>query len=290
VPVEGQYLRKMADIVAVVLSGGTWSMEEAESDVYSSLIPGDWFRLATFITAAIAQGCVQTPNVVKAGDFDVEPCKETFLSDESLTKPCTQAELLKAVLAQVMEELNPNGALMPQDSKSGLRATIWRAHEGQIRAWTEKEVLSMYNRLSNICLLDILVKIEAEASVEEITGIIRDEIAMETRGTYLGLLAQEKSKAFNAALGTARAEALHDVRAQGAAEAVQKGCSYKKLQLKCAEEEAHLEAAQIFKKHLQSACDKMLLQVEAEISKEHALAIAKQRTALKVDLSTMDFM
>jgi hypothetical protein len=289
VPVEGQYLGKMATIVAVVLSGGPRSTKEGEEDVYASLLPGDWFCLATFITAAIARGCICTSDLAKKGNFEVEPCKDDFSCDKSLTKPRTQADLLKAVSAQVVEELNPCGALLPQDSETGLRATIWRAHEGQIRAWTEKEVLSVYKRLSDICLLDIMDKLEVEAPVGEITDCIRTEIEVETRGKYLGLIAQEKSKAFHAALEVARTEALREARAQGAAEAEQKGRSYMKVQLDRAEDEACTEAARIFKKRLQAARDKMTLQVEAEIRKEHDQAIAGRHTALEVGLMNMDF-
>jgi hypothetical protein len=60
VPVDRQYLRKMAEIVAAVLSGGPRSTKEGEDDVYASLLPGDWFHLATFITVAIARGCIRT--------------------------------------------------------------------------------------------------------------------------------------------------------------------------------------------------------------------------------------
>jgi hypothetical protein len=168
-------------------------------------------------------------------------------------------------------------------------ATVWRAHEGQIRAWTEKEVLSVYSRLSDICLSDILDKIEAEAPLEEITDTIRDEIATETRGKFLGLIAQEKTRAYEAALSDTWADALKEAMAQGEAEAAQKGRSYSKMQLDRAEEEARLEAARIFKKRLSSARDKMLHQVETEIRKERDQAIAERRSALEAGLADMDW-
>jgi hypothetical protein len=210
VPVDGQYLHKMADIVAAVLSGGPWSTEEGEEDVYASLLPGDWFHLATFIMAAIAQGCVCTTNLAQRGNFDIEPCKDAFSVDKSLTAPSTQTDLLKAVTAQVLEELNPQGALLPQDSEDGLRATIWRAHEGQIQAWTEKEVLSVYKRLSDICLSDILDKLEADAPVEEITEAMQQDIGEEFRGKFLGGITVEKTKAYEAAIEQARADGLRE--------------------------------------------------------------------------------
>jgi hypothetical protein len=252
VPVESEYLRKMADVVGAVLCGGPCSTSESDEDVYSSILPGDWFRLATFMTAAIARGCIRSTNLVKKGSFDVAPCKDDFITDPSVTTPATQGALLQAMAAQITEELQPNGALMPQDSIDGLRATIWRAHEGQIRVWMEKEVLSVYSRLSDICLSDIMDKLEAEAPVEQITDAMREEIAEETRGKFLGLIAQEKTRAYEAALSKARAVALKEALARGTEEAAQKGQSYEKIQLDRAEEEARLKAACIYKKRLTS--------------------------------------
>jgi hypothetical protein len=176
VPIDSIYLRKMADVVGAVLCGGPSSLEESEGDVYSSVLPGDWFRLATFMMASIARGCIRTSGLAKKGSFDVQPCKDDFITNEATTVPATQGALLQALAAQISEELQPNGALLPQDSVDGLRATIWRAHEGQIRAWTEREVLSVYSRLSDLCLSDILDKLEAEAPVEQITDVMREDV------------------------------------------------------------------------------------------------------------------
>jgi hypothetical protein len=144
VPVVSEHLRRMADIVGAVLSGGPRTAKEGENDVWVALPPGDWYRLATFITASIARGCIRTPDIGRKGAFDVEPCKDQFIHDASLTRPHTQRDLLMAVTAQVTEELKDEGALLPQDSIDGLRATVWRTHEGQIRAWTKREVMSVY--------------------------------------------------------------------------------------------------------------------------------------------------
>jgi hypothetical protein len=76
VPVESEYLRKMADVVGAVLCGGPCSTEEGEEDVYGSILPGDWFRLATFVLASVARGCIRTPNLARKGAFDVQPCKD----------------------------------------------------------------------------------------------------------------------------------------------------------------------------------------------------------------------
>jgi hypothetical protein len=290
VPVESEYLRKMADVVGAVLCGGPCSTEESREDMYSSILPGDWFRLASFVLASVARGCARTPGLLKKGDFPVEPCKDNFITDPSINTPPTQAALLQGLAAQITEELRPNGALLPQDSIDGLRATVWRAHEGQIRAWTEREVLSVYSRLSDICLSDILDKLEAEASVDQITDLMREEIAAETRGKFLGLIAQEKTRAYEAALSEARDSALKEAMELGRKEAAQKGRSYEKLQLDRAEEEARLEAARIFKKRLASARDKMVHQVELEIRNECDQVIAERRSALEAGLVSMEWV
>jgi hypothetical protein len=289
VPIESNYLRRMADIIGAVLCGGPCATTEGEEDVYGSLLPGDWFRLATFMTAAIARGCIRSPDLHKKGKFDVNPCKDDFVLDSSITTPASQAALLQALSAQVAEELRPEGALLPQDSVDGLRATVWRAHEGQIRAWTEREVLSVYSRLSDICLSDIVDKIQADATVEEITDIIREEIAEETRGKYLGLIAQEKTRAYEAALDGARSEALKEALETGRLEAAQKGRTYGKIQLDRAEEEARLEAARLFKKRLASERDKMAHKVDVEIRKERDQVLAERRSALEAGLASMDW-
>jgi hypothetical protein len=289
VPVESDYLHKMADIVGAVLCGGPCSTSKSSDDVYGSLLPGDWFRLATFMVAAIARGCIRSPDLAKKGAFDVELCKDDFICNNSIEIPKTQAELLQVLAAQVMEELRPEGALLPQDSVTGLRPTIWRAHEGQIRAWTEKEVLSVYSRLSDICLSDIMDKLEEEAPIEMITDLIREEIAEETRSKHLGLIAQEKTKAFDAALEGARTDTLRDAMALGKKEAEQKGRSYEKLQLNRAEEEARLEAACIYNNRLKSARDKMAHQIETEICCERDQVLAERRSTLEAGLAGMDW-
>jgi hypothetical protein len=289
VPVESEYLRRMADIVGAVLCGGPCTTRESEGDVYSSLLPGDWFRLATFMTASIARGCIRSTNLAKKGSFPVEPCKDVFITAPSIPSPATQGALLQALAAQISEELQPNGALLPQDSVDGLRATIWRAHEAQIRAWTEKEVLSVYSKLSDICLSDIMDKLEAEAPISEITDLMREEIAQETRGKHLGLIAAEKTKAYNEAITEARADALRDALATGAAEAAQKGKAYERMILTRAEDEARSEGDRIYKSRLESLRTKLKRKAEQEVDAEHAAVLSERRSALEGHLAEMDF-
>jgi hypothetical protein len=289
VPVESGHLRRMADIIGAVLSGGPRTSAEGENDVWAALPPRDWFRLSTFLTASIARGCIRTPGIGHKGAFDVEPCKDQFIHDASLVRPHTQRDLLMAVSAQVLEELKDEGALLPQESCDGLRAMVWRAHEGQIRAWTEREVMSVYSHLSDICLSDILDMIEREASVEEITDAMREEIAQETRGKHLGLIAIEKTKAYEEAIVQARADALRKALATGAAEAAQKGRAYEKMILTRAEEEARIEGDKVYKSWLESLRTKLKRKVELEVEAEHASVLAERRSALEENLVVMDF-
>jgi hypothetical protein len=289
VPVDSEYLRKMADVVGAVLCGGPCSTSKSDGDVYSSILPGDWFRLATFMAASIARGCIRSTNLAKKGSFLVEPCKDDYIFAPSVPNPATQGALLQALAAQISEELQPNGALLPQDSTDGLRATIWRAHEAQIRAWTEKEVLSVYSKLSDICLSDIMDKLEAEAPIAEITDVMREEIAQETRGKHLGLIVAEKTKAYNEAVAKARANALREALATGAAEAAQKGKAYEKMILTRAEDEARVEGDKVYKSRLESLRTKMKRKAEQEVDAEHAAVLTERRSALEEHLATMDF-
>jgi hypothetical protein len=289
VPVESEHLRHMADIIRAVLSGGPHTQAEGENDVWAALPPRDWFRLSTFLTASIVRGCIRTLGIGRKGAFDVEPCKDQFIHDASLVRPHTQRDLLMAVSAQVLEELKDEGALLPQESCDSLRATVWRAHEGQIRAWMEREVMLVYSRLSDICLSDILDMLEREASVEEITDAMREEIAQETRGKHLGLIALEKTKAYEEAIVQARADALREALATGAAEAAQKGRAYKKMILTRAEEEAHIEGDKVYKSWLESLRTKLKHKAQLEVEAEHATVLAERRSALEENLVTMDF-
>jgi hypothetical protein len=184
---------------------------------------------------------------------------------------------------------DPIELLLLQDSVDGLHATIWRAHEGQIQAWTEHEVLSVYKRLSDICLSDILDLIKREATTEEITEAMKEDIALETRGKFKGCIAEEKTRTFETALEEARSDSLCNTCAQGTAEAAQRGRAYRNMLLSRAEAEAKIEADALFKSQLESAHSKLKHKVEAEVEVEHDEAIAERWSALKKSLAEMDF-
>jgi hypothetical protein len=64
----------------------------------------------------------------------------------------TQLAGLQALVVQLQEELWEEGALLPQDTADGIRATIWRAHEGLIREATLAQVNSVYSRITTMVL------------------------------------------------------------------------------------------------------------------------------------------
>jgi hypothetical protein len=118
---------------------------------------------------------------------------------------------------------------------------------------------------------------------------MREEIAMETRGKFSGLIAAEKTKAYNEAVVEARASALREALATGAAEAANKGKAYEKMILTRAEDEAQIEGDKLYKARLESLRTKLKRKAELEVEAEHAQALAERRSALEDSLTSMDF-
>jgi hypothetical protein len=255
--------------------------------VWTMLLPGDWFRVCTYITAAMTCSCVRTNNVCKMGNFPFEPCRDDLIHSSKLPPPATQLSGLQALVAQLQEELHPEGALLPQDSADGLRAMIWRAHEGLIREATLAQVNSVYARISTLGLAELVDKVMGEEPIESITDTIRDDIREDIRGKFAGLIAAEKTKAYNAALEEAHSEALKEAHATGAQEAAQKGRSYEKMLLARAEDEAKITADKAFNSCLMSERSKIVLRVEAEIKAEHSSALEERRRNLAGCLTKM---
>jgi hypothetical protein len=285
--VESPVLRRMLDVVGAVISTGPRWSEQSDTDVWTMLPPGDWFRVCTYIAAAMTRGCVRTKDIYKMGNFPFEPCRDDLIHSHNLPPPSTQLSGLQAVLAQLQEELRPKGALLPQESVDGLRATIWRAHEGLIREATLAQVNSVYSRISTMGLAELVDKVMAEESMESITDTIRDDIREDMRGKFAGLIAAEKMKAYNAALDDARSEALKEAHATGAREAEQKGRSYENMLLSRAEDEAKIKADKLFNSRLMSEHSKIALRVEAEIKAEHEAALEERRRNLAGCLAEM---
>jgi hypothetical protein len=285
--VESPVLRRMLDVVGAVISTGPRWSADSDTDVWTMLPPGDWFRVCTYITAAMTRGCLRTKDIWKMGDFPFEPCRDDLIHSRYLPSPASQLSGLQAMLAQLQEELRPEGALLPQDSSDGMRATIWRAHEGLIREATLAQVNSVYSCISTLGLAELVDKVMGEESVESITDTIREDIPEDIRGKFAGLIGQEKTRAYNEALEDARSEAVKEAQATAAKETAQKGRSYEKMLLSRAEDEAKVAADKEFKSRLMSECSKITLRVEAEIKAEHCAALEERRRNLAGCLTEM---
>jgi hypothetical protein len=162
ISLDSPVLKRMLDVVGAVLSTGPQWSEDSDRDVWTMLPLGDWFRVCTYITAAMTRGCIRTNNVWKMGNFPFELCRDDLMHSVHLPSPSTQLAGLQALLAQLQEELQPEGALLPQDSVDGLRATIWRAHEGLIREATLTQVNLVYSRITTMGLVELVDKIMGE--------------------------------------------------------------------------------------------------------------------------------
>jgi hypothetical protein len=136
-------------------------------------------------------------------------------------------------------------------------------------------------------LAELVDKVMAEEPMESITDTIRDDIREDIRGKFAGLIAAEKTKAYNAALDEARSVALKEAQATGALEAAQKGRSYEAMLLSRAEDEAKIKADKLFNSRLMSERSKIALRVEAEIKAEHAAALEERRRNLAGCLAEM---
>jgi hypothetical protein len=226
--------------------------------------------------------------VWRMGNFPFEPCRDDLIHSRHLPAPAMQLSTLQAMLAQVQEELQVDGSLLPQDSADSIRATIWRVHEGLIREATLAQVNLVYSQITTMGLASLVDKIMAEEPIEVITDEIREDIHKQVRGQHAGLIAKEKTCAYEEALKEARSEALKEVHATGAREAAQKGQSYKKMLLSRAEDEARIEADKVFNSHLMSEHSKIVFRIEAEIKEEHCAALEERRLNLQACLAEMD--
>jgi hypothetical protein len=137
-------------------------------------------------------------------------------------------------------------------------------------------------------LAALVDKIMGEEPIEAITDEIREDIHAQTRGKHAGLIAKEKTWAYEAALEDAHTESLKEAHATGAREAVQKGHSYEQMLLSRAKDKAKIKADQEFNSCLMSERSKIVLRVEAEIKDKHCAAVDKRRANLAACLAKME--
>jgi hypothetical protein len=278
IEIVSPHLRHILDIAGATLSMGP--RNEHDGDIWRMLRPSDWYRASTFILASVLRGCVCTPRVAKLGNFPLLPLQDSFIYSNNLPELETQADALRAMAMQILENLQvDNGLLMPQDSVDGIRSTVWRSHEAHIRAIVEQEALKVAHRLSTMGLSDLINKLERDAPIEEITEVLKDDIAEQVRSKHNNAILVIKSNAYKQAV----AEAEQKGREQAAKETV----PYEARLLETAKEQARLKANSEFTRLLADERSKIAPKVDAEIADEHARFIADRRKTLVAQLDSL---
>jgi hypothetical protein len=278
IEIASPHLRRILDIAGATLSMGPRS--EHDGDIWRMLRPSDWYRASTFILASVLRGCVRTPRVAKLGNFPLLPLRDSFIYSNNLPELETQVDALRAMATQILENLQvDNGPLMPQDSVDGIRSTVWRSHEAHIRAIVEQEALKVAHRLSTMGLSDLIDKLERDAPMEEITQVLKDDIAEQVCSKYNNAILVIKSNAYKQAV----AEAEQKGREQAAKETV----PYEARLLETAKEQARLKANSEFTRLLADERSKIAPKVDAEIADEHARFISDRRKTLVAQLDSL---
>ncbi|KAN0141595.1 hypothetical protein V8E53_000057 [Lactarius tabidus] len=274
-PIKSEELRRILDIAAAVLSGGPCS---DQNDLWATLRPSDWYRASTHILASVLRGAVRTKQVGKKGDFPIEPLRDAYLRSNLLPKLETQRDLLEAIALQIAEQLTlDNGPYLPQDSVDGIRATVWRAHEAQIRAAVTRKANEVEDRITTMGLAELIDNLLNEATTQEITATIKDDIALQVRSKYNNARLEEESKAYNAFIK----EATKDGKARAAAEALQAYATTSATLKDMKERQAHADADVYYRNLLEKAKSQARLQADSDYSR--LLADARSEIAPRID-------
>jgi hypothetical protein len=123
---------------------------------------------------------VRTKHVGKKGDFPLEPMRDTYLRSDLLPPLETQRDLLEALALQIAEQLAlDNGPYLPHDSIDGIRATVWRKHEAQIRAAVARKANEVEDKITTMGLSELIDNLLNEASMAEITETIKEDIDLQ---------------------------------------------------------------------------------------------------------------
>ncbi|KAN0129581.1 hypothetical protein V8E53_012577 [Lactarius tabidus] len=278
IEIASPHLRRILDIAGAALSMGP--RNEQDGDCWRMLRPSDWYRASTFILASVLRGCVRTPKVARLGNFPLLPLRDSFIYSNNLPELETQTDALRAMATQILENLQlDNGPLMPQDSVDGIRSTVWRAHEGHIRAIVEQEALKVAHRLSTLGLSDLIDKLERDAPIQEITDTLKDDIAEQVRSKYNNAILVIQSNAYK--------QAVADAEQKGREQAAKETVSYEARLLETAKEQARLKANSEFTRLLADERSKIAPKVDAEIAEEHAQFISDRRKILVAQLDSL---
>ncbi|KAN0133614.1 hypothetical protein V8E53_008561 [Lactarius tabidus] len=231
-------------------------------DVWSLLRPSDWYRAATHTMAAILRGCVCTKNVGHLGDFPFHPLRDIYRNSSALPAVNTQCDLLEAISLQIAEHLSLDNG----------------------------PYLPQDNNLLN------------EASVEEISNTVREDIALQTCSKYNNMKLEAENKAFHEMINQAIAEGkdraskealetyavtsrnLCKMKERQAKEDADK---YFQVLLDKAKEQARLKADSEFSCLLADERSAIAPRVDAEIALEHKKLVEERRIAMEAQLQAL---
>jgi hypothetical protein len=300
-PVQSEELRRILDLAAAALSVGPCI--DNSDNVWSLLRPSDWYHAATHTMAAILRGCIHTKDIGCLGNFPLHPLQDTYRRANTLPAVDTQRDLLEAISLQIAEHLSlDNGPYLPQDSIDGIRATVWRVHEAQIRMAVTTEANEVEHKLTTMGLSELIDNLLNEASIEETTDTIREDIALQTHSKYSNMKLDAENKVFHEMINQAVAEG----KARAAKEALETYtvtsrnlCKMKERQAKedadkyyqnllnTAKEQACLKADSEFSRLLADKHSAIVPRVDTEIATEHKKLVAERCIATEAQLKAL---
>ncbi|KAN0141041.1 hypothetical protein V8E53_000797 [Lactarius tabidus] len=259
-PVQSDELRHILDLAGAALSAGP-RIDSDQDEIWRLLRPSNWYRAPTHTMAAGLRGAIQTKHVGRS---------------ENLPPIEMQCNLLEAMALQITEQLSlDNGPYMPQDSIDSIRATVWRAHEAQIRATVTAKANKVEECLTTMGLAELIDQMLNKASWEEITSTIKDDIAL-----------QGKAKAVAEALQT-YAMVSAKLKDQKEHQAQKDADSYYNNLVEKAKEQACIKVDSEFAHLLADEHSAIAPRVDKEIKAEHSRIVEEWRLAMVAQLNTL---
>jgi hypothetical protein len=300
-PVQSDELRHILDLAAAALSVGPRA--DNSDDVWSLLRPSNWYRAATHTMAAILRGCIRTKHIGRLGNFSLHLLRDSYRRSNNLPVVETQQDLLEAISLQIAEHLSlDNGPYLPQDSIDGIRATVWRAHEAQIRMAVTAKANEVEHKLTTMGLSELIDNLLNEAMEEEIMNTVREDIALQVRSKYCNKLLETENIAYNGTI----AQAMADGKARAANEALETYATssktlremkerqakdntdkYYRNLLDKAKEQARLKADSKFSRLLADEHSAIAPRVDTEIALEHKKLVEERHIATVAQLQVL---
>ncbi|KAN0134123.1 hypothetical protein V8E53_008060 [Lactarius tabidus] len=300
-PVQSEELCRILDLTAAALSVGP--RLNNTDDIWCLLRPSDWYRAATHTMAAILRGCICTKDIRGIGNFPLQPLRDTYRRLSKLPTVETQWDLLEAMALQVAEQLSlNNGPYLPQDSVDSIQATVWHAHKAQIRMVVTMKANEVKNCLTTMGLSELIDNLLNEATEAEITNMIREDIALQTRSKYNNKKLETENNTYHEMIN----QVIADGKTRAAKEVLEtyaniskKLCEQKERQVKDntdkyysnllekAKEQACLKADSKFTRLLADEQSAIAPRVDAEIALEHKKLIAERHLATEAQLKAL---